>query len=626
MSPTAGPTAFQDVGGWATIVWLLVASASLTVGLIHLSIGFRQPRRAQVWFGLTGIANAAIACFELALMRSTTPDQAGHLLRWIHVPVFVYVTCLVLFLRTFFKAGRVWLAAAAIGCRGLASLVVNFLRSPNLNFVTITRLQPIPFLGGMVSVPEGVVSSWTRLGELGSALFLAFVADATIAVWRRGDRRRAAVIGGGAVLCIAVGVVSAGLVHRGIVHVPYLISLPYFVVLGAMSNELSRNVAKADKLERELSAQRGFLHESDQRLEVVAESADLSFWSWDSRSGRMWMTPKGRILHGYAEDERLDMNRFLSSVHPDERERLRRLIDAAAREGGSFEIEYRILPPDGGVRWISMRGAGERNESGSHVRGVSIDVTRRMTAEAEARLRQVELTHLSRVTMLGELSSSLAHELNQPLTAILSNAQAAHRMMDQGIDTREEIREILSEIISEDRRAGEVIRRMRGLLKKGEIRAEPLDLPEVVDEIARLLRSDLISRGVALSTDFETALPRVVADRVQTSQVLLNLVTNACDAMEQTPAEQRRLLLSAGRADRDLVRVSVADSGSGIAQADVESLFQPFVTTKTTGMGLGLAVCRTIVAAHGGRIWATHNPERGTTFHFTLPAAVETRA
>ena len=199
-------------------------------------------------------------------------------------------------------------------------------------------------------------------------------------------------------------------------------------------------------------------------------------------------------------------------------------------------------------------------------------------------------------------------------------------MMTQGIDTREEIQEILSEIIAEDRRAGEVIRRMRGLLKKGEVRAEALDLPEVVDEIARLLRSDLISRGVALATEFEASLPRVVADRVQTSQVLLNLVTNACDAMEKTPAEDRRLLLSAGRADKDRVRVSVADSGSGIAQADPDSLFQPFVTTKTTGIGLGLAVCRTIVSAHGGRIWATNNPGRGTTFHFTLPAAVETRA
>ena len=181
MSPTAGPTAFQDVGGWATVVWLLVASASLTVGLIHLSIGFRQPRRDQIWFGLTGIANAAIACFELALMRSTSPDEAGHLLRWIHVPVFVYVASLVLFVRTFFRAGRTWLAAAAIGCRALASLVVNFLRSPNLNFVTITRLRPIPFLGGVVSVPEGVVSSWTRLGELASTLCIAFVADAMIA-------------------------------------------------------------------------------------------------------------------------------------------------------------------------------------------------------------------------------------------------------------------------------------------------------------------------------------------------------------------------------------------------------------------------------------------------------------
>jgi C4-dicarboxylate-specific signal transduction histidine kinase len=246
-------------------------------------------------------------------------------------------------------------------------------------------------------------------------------------------------------------------------------------------------------------------------------------------------------------------------------------------------------------------------------------VTRRKQAEAEARLREAELAHLSRVTVLGELSGSLAHELNQPLTAILSNAQAALRMMAQNRETREELEEIFAEIISEDKRAGEIIRKMRGLLKKGEVRAESVDLADVADETFRLLRSDFLNRGVTAGFDLAAGLPRVQADRVQVVQVLVNLATNACDAMDATPLDDRRLVLSAVRDDGH-VHVSLSDTGRGVSPEDLNRLFDPFVTTKDDGMGLGLAVCRTIVDAHGGRIWASNNEGRGATFHFTLPA------
>jgi len=623
MNPGIGSPNLHDLGGWPTVVWLLVASSSLTLGVIHLWIGIRQPRRDNLWFGLTAVSNAAIAGFELALMRSATPQHAGDLIRWIHVPIFFYVASFVLFVRSYFDAGSAWLAGAAITVRGIASLVVNFLRSPNLNYVSITGLRRISFLGGSVSVPEGVISSWTRLGELSSLLLLAFLVDATATVWRRGDRRRAALVGGSVLFCVVIGAFSTALIHRHVFEAPYVISLPYFLLLGVMSNELTRDVANASELARDLREQTNVLHEADQRLDLAAESADLGFWSLDTQTGRMWMTPKGRTLRGYDENERLDMDRFLSSVHPEDREKLRRLIDNAAKDGGSFELEYRLRLPDGELRWISVRGAGERGAA--HVRGVSIDVTRRKNAETESRQREVELAHLSRVAVLGELSGSLAHELNQPLTAILSNAQAASRMMAQGTDTREEIQEILSEIIAEDKRAGEVIRRMRGLHKKGEVRAEPLDLAEIAGEVVRLLHSDLLSRGVTVSTEFEKGLPRVQGDRVQIVQVLLNLITNGCDAMDEKSSDDRLLLLTAARQNGDLVQVSVADNGSGIDPADLERMFEPFVTTKSTGLGLGLAVCRTIVGAHGGRIWATNNADRGAAFHFTLPA-IGTRA
>ena len=621
MSSGVGSPNPHDFGGWSIIVWLLVASSSLTLGVIHIWIGMRQPRRDNLWFGLTALSNAALAGFELALMRSTTPEHTGELIRWMHVPIFCYVTSFVLFVRAYFDAGRAWIAGAAIGVRGITSLLVNFLRSPNLNYVSITGVRRISFLGGSVSVPEGVVSSWTRLGELSSLLLVAFLVDATATVWRRGDRRRAALVGGSVVLCVLVGALSTALIHRHVFEAPYMASLPYFLLVGVMSHELTRDVARANELASDLRTRTDALHEVDQRLDLAAGSADLGFCSWDAKTGRMWMSRPARTLRGYAPDVRLDLPGFLTSVHAEDRDAVRAVIEAAAAGGGAFEHEYRIVDPDGGIRWIAVHGAGERDASGgAQVRGVSIDTTLRKKAEAESHQRAVELAHLSRVAVLGELSGSLAHELNQPLTAILSNAQAASRMIAQGIDTREEIQEILSEIIAEDKRAGEVIRKMRGLHKKGEVRAEPLDLVETVDEVVRLLHSDLLGRGVTVSTDFEAGLPRVQADRVQIVQVLLNLITNGCDAMDEKSSEDRLLLLSAARQNAELVQVSVADNGSGIDPADLERLFEPFVTTKSTGLGLGLAVCRTIVGAHGGRIWATNNADRGAAFHFTLPA------
>ncbi|HEY4231027.1 MAG TPA: ATP-binding protein, partial [Thermoanaerobaculia bacterium] len=244
-------------------------------------------------------------------------------------------------------------------------------------------------------------------------------------------------------------------------------------------------------------------------------------------------------------------------------------------------------------------------------------------AEAESRQREAELAHLTRVAMLGELSGSLAHELSQPLTAILSNAEAAARMIGQNADSREEIQEILAEIIAESQHAAEVVRKTRGLLRKDAANDEAVDLAEVVDEVGQLLRRDFVSQGVSFSADLAPDLPSVRGDRVQIVQVLLNLATNACDAMAGANGAGRHLSIDAGRATDGAVQVSVADDGAGIPLDGFERLFEPFVTTKPHGLGLGLAVCRTIVGAHGGRIWATNNADKGASFHFTLPAAEE---
>ena len=242
------------------------------------------------------------------------------------------------------------------------------------------------------------------------------------------------------------------------------------------------------------------------------------------------------------------------------------------------------------------------------------------------RARQAEMAHLSRVSMLGELSGSLAHELNQPLTAILSNAQAAQRFLAGNAPDINEIRDILGDIVKEDQRAGEVIRRLRLLFNKGETEHRPLDVNEAVQEAIQLTHGDLLNRGVTVHSEIAPDLPAVGGDRVQLQQVVLNLLMNACDAMRETPADERRILVRTEMADARTLRVSVADRGHGLPPEPLEKLFQPFFTTKAQGMGLGLSICRTIIGAHRGKLWAAnHGAGRGATFYFTLPAAAEGR-
>jgi C4-dicarboxylate-specific signal transduction histidine kinase len=309
----------------------------------------------------------------------------------------------------------------------------------------------------------------------------------------------------------------------------------------------------------------------------------------------------------------------VSCLHPEDRDEYERAIWGSLDTGGGFQEEYRVLGADGRVRWISGIGRAESNGNGAvHVRGVAIDITARKLAEIEAQQQRAELAHLSRVATLGELSGSLAHELNQPLTAILSNAQAAQRFLAKGGDLAE-VREILEDIVKEDKHAGEVIRRLRPLLKKGEVNLETLDLGEVIGDALRVVRSDLLHRGVSVDLQLPPEAPPVRADRVQIQQVLLNLLANSCDALAGLEPQRRRIVLRVDGSESG-PHVTVSDQGPGLP-ADADRIFEPFVTTKPDGIGLGLAVCRSIVAAHGGKLWAANNPERGATFHFTIPAS-----
>jgi two-component system sensor kinase FixL len=209
--------------------------------------------------------------------------------------------------------------------------------------------------------------------------------------------------------------------------------------------------------------------------------------------------------------------------------------------------------------------------------------------------------------------------LNQPLTAILSNAQAAQRFLAQEKSDPAEIRDILQDIVADDQRASEVIRRLRTLLKKGEFQPQALDVNELMQEVLKLMQHDLTTREVAVVTEFAAGLPPVRGDRVQLQQVLINLVLNASDAMTLTAAAERKLTLRSLPGESRAIQISVSDTGSGFAPGAKEKIFEPYHTTKAEGLGLGLSLSRSIITAHGGHLWAENRTEGGATFHFTLP-------
>ncbi len=250
------------------------------------------------------------------------------------------------------------------------------------------------------------------------------------------------------------------------------------------------------------------------------------------------------------------------------------------------------------------------------------EVTSRKRAEADARNQRQQLTHLSRAAVLGQLSGAFAHELKQPLTSILGNAEAALSLLQKGTGSTEEIREILQDIVQDDERAAQVIQRLRALLGKGDPLHAPVELNDVVRESVELAHSEFVTRNVVASMNLDPKVPTVLADRVQVQQVVLNLLMNACEAMVGTPLPRRQVVVTTSfLAASEAVEIHVQDNGSGIAPGDADRIFQPFVTTKAHGLGLGLAICRSVAEAHLGVLWAENAPDGGAIFHIKIPVA-----
>ncbi|MET0657578.1 MAG: MASE1 domain-containing protein [Steroidobacteraceae bacterium] len=387
-------------------------------------------------------------------------------------------------------------------------------------------------------------------------------------------------------------------------------SVQVFLIIAATSLML-QSVSLAELRQARHAAVR-----QGERLQLALSAARMGTWDWDVGSDRIsWSTTA-------ADDDeprqQSPVAEVLNSIHPDDRSRVSDGVAQAIADKSHVDVEFRWVD-SALTRWIVAKGKLDSQGSVQRILGVHMDVTERKTQDLELHAQRDQLAHLSRVAVLGELSGALAHELNQPLTAIMTNAQAAYRELKARHCDMSVVAEILADIIAEDKRAGEVIRRLRALFRKDAVEMREMSMNECVRDVLALGHSDLIARRVKLDLHLAINLCPARVDRVQMQQVLLNLILNACDAMRDSEPGDRRLRIATRNTNEDSIVIEVTDRGSGIV--DVDSIFQPFFTTKDHGLGLGLPICQTIVRAHQGRLWATNNPDRGATFHVALPVS-----
>lgn len=363
-------------------------------------------------------------------------------------------------------------------------------------------------------------------------------------------------------------------------------------------------------------------HESEVKYRTVADyTYDWEYWEAPDKSMN-YVSPSCESITGYRPDEFIDNPDLLDQIIiPADRDIWSDHQHEAAGNMSMHEVQFRIRRKNGEICWIGHVCQPIRDDQGRFMgfRGSNRDITEAKDMEAKSKQLQDELAHMNRVLTMGALTSAIAHEINQPLAAILSNTQAALRFLNHENPDLDEVREALFDISRDDKRVAEVIRRLRKMVKKEEPVYESFDINAVIEATIHLVDSESMFQNILVAKDLKSGIPALYGDPIQIQQVIINLLANAMDAMKDQPADSRRVFLST-RSDRDKgVAVTVIDSGPGLTADQIETVFNPFYTTKTEGMGLGLAVCQLIIEAHGGHIQVENGPDGGATFSFILP-------
>ncbi|HVQ17309.1 MAG TPA: PAS domain-containing protein [Vicinamibacterales bacterium] len=581
---------------WVTVIWSMIASACLTLGAIYGLVWYRNRSAwAYLFFALTAASTAAFTFCELRTARAATPEELLSSMRWTHVALLCLLVSTTWFVTHYLDAGRRWLAWTVTGLRTFY-LLVAFLVWGNVNYLEITSLRHEPFLGDSVTVFEGIQNPWMLFGYATMLVLLIFVADASVTAWRRGEVRKALMVGGSVEFFLLLGTFQAALVHWAQLPIPVLISPLYLGLVTVMGYEISHDVIRASQLARDLQATEAGLRESETRMSLAVEAVDFGIWIRDLARNEIWASERWRQLFGFAPLERLEFNTILERLHPEDRDNLVQ-ADAnaiAGAGGGKYQTEYRLMLPDGATRWISSQDRVEWDATGQAIliRGTARDVTARKRAEVIARTlsgRLLSAQEEERHRIARELHDNLSQQV-----AILAIEIGQLAMMSgDPAATAESIRQLCA-------RTGEISKEIHSISHRlHSTKLEALGLQAAVQGHCRELRA----KGLQVECRAEN-VPRALP--YELALCLFRIVQEALNNVDKHSGAREAKVTLTGTSDTLLV--TIADSGRGFDEA-----------AASVHGGLGLASMRERVQFVGGELTLQSRPGYGTRIIVRAP-------
>ena len=585
------------------------AGACLTLAAFYGAVWSKQrANRAYLLFSCSAIAAAVISAFELRMMNATTVEQYQLLMRWIHVPVWVLTLSFVAFVRLYLHAGRPWLAWSIYVLRTVV-LILNFV-FPVSDFNRITGIHHFSWAGDTISVPVGIPNPWGLLSQISLLLLLIFSIEATITVWRRGDRRRALLVGGSMVFG-AILAWHVPMVIWGIIETPFFLAFTYTGVVAAMGYELSRDMAGAARLTRELEI-------SEKRFNLAADSANLGMWEWDLEKDEIWVSPTRRAQLGFPPTGRITFEELISRWHEGDRDKVRQAVNDAIQQGKDYQAEFRFVRGDGSMQWVCARGRVQVDEKGDPKRltGISLDITARKEAEVLAQQQRGELERL-RQQKTAFLEREVAERARLEREVIESCAREQRRIaydLHDGVGQQlvgiALSAKLLEEQLRADRpfeadKASAIVRLANEATRQARLTARSLEGADDVGDLKTALES--LAMNISESCRVRSTVKANGASRPVSAPVAAQLYRIAQEAARNAVEHgaAREVLIQLTFGHRDML-LTVQDDGEGF-------------NTKTNGHGMGLRIMRYRAQCIGGSCEVQTGEGKGTTVRCRVP-------